>query len=43
MLKRKRLKQKGRNKRPETGAKSERIEEELEGKFLPFSAFFFLL
>jgi hypothetical protein len=35
----KRLKQKGRNKRP----KSERVEVEFEGKLPPFSAFFFLL
>jgi len=30
-------------KRAEVGAKSERVEQELEGKFLPFFAFFFLL
>jgi hypothetical protein len=36
------LKQKGRNGRVKAGAKSERAERELEGKLLPFSAFFFL-
>ncbi len=43
MPKRKCLKWKGRNKSPEAGAKSERAEWELEGKLLPFFAFFFLL
>ncbi len=43
MAKRKCLKQKGRNKRPEVGSKSERAEWELEGKFFPFSSFYFSL
>jgi len=37
------LKQKGRNKRAETGAKSERAQGELEGSLPPFSAFFSFL
>jgi hypothetical protein len=35
------LKQKGRNGRAEVGAKSEKAERELEGKLLPFFAFFY--
>ncbi len=38
---RKHLKQKAKSGKVETGAKSERVEWELEGKLLPFSAFFF--
>ncbi len=41
MPRRKRLKRRGRNMRPEVGAKSEMVEQELEGKLPPFSAFFF--
>jgi hypothetical protein len=41
MPRRKRLKQKGINKRGKVGAKSERVERELEGKLLPFSTIFF--
>jgi hypothetical protein len=41
MPRRKHLKQKGRNRRPKVGAKSERVERKLEGKLLPFFAFFF--
>jgi hypothetical protein len=36
------LKQKGRNRKVEAGAKSERAEWELKGKLLPFSSFFSL-
>jgi hypothetical protein len=42
-LRRKCLKRKGTNKRLEVGVKSERAEQKLEGKLLPFSVFFFLL
>ncbi len=41
MPRKKNSKQKGRNKRPKVGAKSEKAEQEFEGKLLPFSAFFF--
>ncbi len=41
MPRRKRLKRRGRNMRPEVGAKSEVVERDLEGKLPPFSAFFF--
>jgi hypothetical protein len=41
MQRRKRLKQKGKNKRLEVGAKNEKAKWELEGKFLPFSTFLF--
>jgi len=41
MPRKKCLKQNGRNMRLEARAKSERAERELEGKLLPFSAFFF--
>jgi hypothetical protein len=43
MKRRRCLKQKGRNKRAEMGAKSERAERKLEGSLLPFSAFFSFL
>jgi hypothetical protein len=43
MPKRRRLKQKGRNKRPEAKAKSERAKQKLEIKLPPFFTFFFLL
>ncbi len=43
MPRRKCLKRKGKNRRPEVGAKSERAELELEGKLPPFFAFFFSL
>jgi hypothetical protein len=36
VVKRKHLKQKGRNRRVEVEAKSEKVEWELEGKLLPF-------
>jgi hypothetical protein len=36
------LKQKGRSRRVEVGAKSERAKWELKGKLLPFSSFFSL-
>jgi hypothetical protein len=36
------LKQRGRNGRVDVGAKSERAERELKGKFPPFFAIFFL-
>jgi hypothetical protein len=36
-------KQEGKNKRAEVGAKNERVERELEGKFLPFSWFSFVV
>ncbi len=36
------MKHKGRSRRAKVGAQSERVEEELKGKFLPFSTFFFL-
>ncbi len=42
-VRRKHLKQKGKNGRAEVGAKNERVEQEFEGKFFPFSAFFFPL
>jgi len=41
MPRRKCLKRKGKNKRLEAGAKSERAKQELKGKLLPFFAFFF--
>jgi len=41
MSRRKHLKQKGKNKRPETGAKSEKVEQKFKGKFLPLSTFYF--
>jgi hypothetical protein len=37
------LKQKGRSGKAETGTKSERAEQELEGKLPPFFAFYFFL
>jgi len=40
--KRKHLKRKGKSRRAKAGAKSERAEQDLEGKFVPFFAFFFL-
>ncbi len=40
-LRRKHLKQKGRNMRVEAEAKSERANRELKGKLLPISTFFF--
>jgi hypothetical protein len=43
MLRKKRLKQKGRNMRPKMGAKSEKAEQELESKLPPFFAFFFCM
>jgi hypothetical protein len=42
MPRRKRLKWKGRNKKVETGAKTEKAKQELEGKLLSFFAIFFL-
>jgi hypothetical protein len=39
MPRRKRLKQKGRNKKPKARAKSERVKRELKGKLPPFSTF----
>jgi len=41
MRRKKRLKQKGKNKRPEVGTKNEKAKWELEGKLLPFSTFLF--
>jgi len=41
MPRRKHLKQKGRNRTPKARIKSERAEQEFEGKFPPFSTFFF--
>jgi hypothetical protein len=38
---RKHLKRKGINKRAKAGAKSEKVERELEGKLPPFSTFFY--
>jgi len=43
MPRKKCLKRNGRNRRPKAKAKSERAEQKLETKFLPFSAFFFSL
>jgi hypothetical protein len=40
MPRRKHLKRKAKNKRPETRAKFERAKQKLEGKLPPFSAFF---
>jgi hypothetical protein len=41
MRRREHLKQKGKNKRPEVGAKNEKAKWELEGKLLPFSTILF--
>jgi len=41
MPRRKCLKQKGRNRRPKIGAKSERIEQKLKGKLPSFFTFYF--
>jgi cellulose synthase/poly-beta-1,6-N-acetylglucosamine synthase-like glycosyltransferase len=41
MRRKKRLKQKGKNRRPEVVTKNEKAKCELEGKLLPFSTFLF--